>query len=39
VLPTYKEGAQAQRLFGTPKLGRALDADDLISPPSDSRTS
>ena len=31
VLPTYKEGAQAQRLFGTPDLGRALDADELIS--------
>ena len=31
VLPTYKEGAQAQRLFGTPDLGRALDADELTS--------
>ena len=29
VLPTYKEGAQAQRLFGSPELGRALDADEL----------
>jgi tRNA threonylcarbamoyl adenosine modification protein YeaZ len=29
VLPTYKEGAQAQILFGTPKLGRALDGDEL----------
>jgi len=29
VLPTYKEGAQAQRLFGTPDLGRALDGDEL----------
>ena len=29
VLPTYKEGAQAQRLFGTPELGRALDGDEL----------
>ena len=31
VLPTYKEGAQAQRLFGSPDLGRALDADELQS--------
>ncbi len=31
VLPTYKEGAQAQRLFGSPNLGRALDADELVS--------
>ena len=31
VLPTYKEGAQAQRLFGSPELGRALDADELNS--------
>jgi N6-L-threonylcarbamoyladenine synthase len=30
VLPTYKEGAQAQNLFGSPDLGRALDGDELI---------
>ena len=29
VLPTYKEGAQAQVLFGSPELGRALDGDEL----------
>ena len=29
VLPTYKEGAQAQRLFGTPDLGRPLDGDEV----------
>jgi tRNA threonylcarbamoyl adenosine modification protein YeaZ len=29
VLPTYKEGAQAQRLFGTPVLGRPLDGDEI----------
>ena len=35
VLPTYKEGAQAQRLFGSPDLGRALDADELTPTPTD----
>ncbi len=35
VLPTYKEGAQAQRLFGSPNLGRALDADELKTTPKD----
>ena len=29
VLPTYKEGAQAQKLFGSPDIGRALDGDEL----------
>lgn len=30
VLPTYKERAQAQKLFGSPNLGRALDGDEMI---------
>jgi tRNA threonylcarbamoyl adenosine modification protein YeaZ len=29
VLPTYKESAQAQRLFGSPDIGRALDGDEI----------